>query len=267
MSDVPQSDLPAAVSTAPRIRSIGRDDVLSALRQGIDDFRAAPLWGLFFGGVYAVGGWFLLWLTMGAGAGYLTYPLATGFALLGPFVAVGCYEVSRRRETGEPLDVRSILTVVGRQSSRELGWMAFVTLFVFLMWMYQVRVLLILTLGFKNFTTFAEFLHVVTSTSEGWLFVALVHADGLIFAMITYSLTVVSFPLLLERDIDFVTAMIASVKAVTTNPRTMIAWGLIVAGLLFLAIVPAFLGLFVVLPVLGHATWHLHRRLVEPTER
>jgi uncharacterized membrane protein len=264
MVDMSETRSEASYPVPPRVRDIGRDDVLDALHRGIADFRAAPLYGLFFGGIYALGGLFLLWMTIGAGAGYLTYPLATGFALLGPFVAVGCYEISRRRERGEALDFLGILAVMRRQSSRELGWMAFVTLFVFLMWMYQVRVLLILTLGLKNFTTFSEFLHVVTSTPEGWLFIALVHADGLIFALVTFSLTVVSFPLLLERDIDFVTAMITSVKAVTTNPRTMLSWGVIVAGLLFLAIVPAFLGLFVILPVLGHATWHLHRRLVEP---
>lgn len=264
MTDVPDPRPADAVPTTPKVRDIGPDDVLAALRLGIADFRAAPLYGLFFGGIYALGGLFLLWMTMGTGAAYLTYPLATGFALLGPFVAVGCYEVSRRREIGEPLNFPGVLAVMGRQCSRELGWMAFVTLFVFLMWMYQVRVLLILTLGFKNFTTFGEFLHVVTSTPEGWLFVALVHLDGLVFAMVTFSLTVVAFPLLLERDIDFVTAMITSVKAVTTNPKTMLSWGLVVALLLLAGTLPAFLGLFVILPVLGHATWHLHRRLVEP---
>lgn len=264
MTDLPGLSTPAMISTTPRVRAIGRDDVLAALRLGIDDFRAAPLYGLFFGGIYALGGLFLLWITLGAGVGYLTYPLATGFALLGPFVAVGCYEVSRRREIGEPLSFGGVLGVMVRQSSRELGWMAFVTLFTFLMWMYQVRILLILCMGLKNFTTFGEFLHVVTSTPEGWLFVVLVHVDGLIFALVTFSLTVVSFPLLLEREIDFVTAMITSVKSVTTNPRTMLGWGAVVALLLLIGTLPAFLGLFVILPVLGHATWHLHRRLVEP---
>ncbi len=250
--------------TAPQIRDIGRDDIVAALAAGLADFRAAPLYGLFFGAVYTFGGLFLLWLTLGLGVGYLTYPFATGFALIGPFVAVGCYEVSRRREAGIALDPRGILGVIFQQGGRELGWMAFVTLFVFILWMYQVRILLILTLGFKNFTSFAEFAHLVTSTPEGWLFLALVHLDGLIFALVTFSLTVVSFPLLLDREVDFVTAMITSVQSVTRNPKSMIAWGLIVALLLFLAVLPAFLGLMVVLPVLGHATWHLYRRLVAP---
>lgn len=264
MTDVPRSHPVEGFGTQPRLRPIGRADVIAALRLGLADFRAAPLYGLFFGGIYALGGLFLAWITLGAGLAWATYPLATGFALIGPFVAVGCYEVSRRREAGERLDFLGVLDVIRRQGGRELGWMAFVTLFVFLVWMYQVRVLLILTLGFQNFTTFADFLRVATTTREGWLFLALVHADGLVFALVAFSLTVLSFPLLLEREIDFVTAMIASVKAVASDPRTMLGWGLIVAVSLFLASLPAFLGLFVVLPVLGHATWHLHRRLVEP---
>lgn len=255
---------PSFAVPAPKIRDIGRADVIEALRAGFADFRAAPLYGLAFGAIYAVGGLFLAWITLDLGLGYLTYPLATGFALIGPFVAVGCYEVSRRREQGIPLDPRGIFGVIFRQSGRELGWMAFVTLFVFILWMYQVRVLLILCLGFKNVATVAEFARLVTTTPDGWLFLALVHLDGLIFALVTFSLTVVSFPLLLDREIDFVTAMIASVQSVTRNPRTMISWGLVIAAALILSALPAFLGLLVVLPVLGHATWHLYRRLVEP---
>lgn len=265
MTDVPGTpSTKIAAAPTPRIRSIGAADIVAALEAGIADLRAAPQFGLFFGAVYAFGGLFLTWLTVATGAGFLTYPLATGFALIGPFVAVGCYEVSRRRETGAALDWRGVLGVVLRQRSRELGWMAFVTLFVFIVWMYQVRVLFILCLGLKGFATFADFLHVLTSTSAGWLFLVLVHLDGLVFALLTFSLTVVSFPLLLEREHDFVTAMITSTKAVTTNPKTMISWGLIVAVMLLLAALPAFLGLIVVLPVLGHATWHLYRRLIEP---
>lgn len=268
MSDTPITPpvipVPAFVKAPPRIRDIGSDDVIAAFRDGLADFRAAPLYGLAFGGFYALGGLFLVWLTVGLGVGYLTYPFATGFALLGPFVAVGCYEVSRRREMGEPLDIAGVFGVVFRQSGRELGWMAFVTLFVFILWMYQVRVLFILCLGLQGFATLPELGAALTTTTNGWVFLGLVHVDGLVFALVTFSLTVVSFPLLLDRDVDFITAMITSVQSVVKNPKTMIAWGLIVAGLLFLSILPMFLGLFVTLPVLGHATWHLYRRLVAP---
>ncbi len=264
MTDVSRSHATGLSPTAPRVLDVGAADVIEALRLGFADFRAAPAYGLFFGGIFAFGGLFLTWLTVGAGLGWLTYPMATGFALLGPFVAVGCYEVSRRREAGQPLDFAAVLTVMGRQSGREFGWMAFVTLFVFLLWMYQVRVLFILTLGLGGFATMGEFFHAVTSTPSGWLFLGLVHLDGLVFALVAFSLTIVAFPLLLDREVDFVTAMITSVRTVMLNPRTMISWGLIVAATLFLSILPAFLGLLVTLPVLGHATWHLYRRIVLP---
>lgn len=268
MADTPRTPpvipAPTFAEPTPRIRSIGAEDVLAAFRAGIDDFRAAPLYGLAFGAIYAFGGLLLLWITVGAGIGYLTYPLATGFALIGPFVAVGCYEVSRRRERGESLDPVSVFGVIFRQGGRELGWMAFVTLFVFIVWMYQVRVLFILCLGLQGFATLSDFGHALLETSNGWLFLALVHADGLAFALVTFSLTVVSFPLLLDRDVDFITAMITSIQSVVRNPRTMISWGVIVTALLFVSILPLFLGLVVALPVLGHATWHLYRRLIEP---
>ncbi len=250
----------------PKVRTIDGHDIVEALAGGLADFRAAPLYGLFFGGFYAVGGLFLVWLTFATGLGYLTYPFAAGFALLGPFVAVGCYEVSRRREAGIALGWRSVLGVVFDQSRRELGWMAFVTLFIFLIWMYQIRILLVLCLGLKNFVTVQEFVQVVTSTPEGWLFLTIGHVDGAFLSLVSFTLSVVSFPLLLDRDVDFITAMITSVKAVFTNPKTLIVWAAIVTGLMFLAVIPAFLGLVVVIPVLGHTTWHLYRRLVAPPE-
>lgn len=248
----------------PKVRNIDAHDIAEAFAAGLADFRAAPVYGLFFGGFYAIGGLFLVWLTFSTGLGYLTYPFAAGFSLLGPFVAVGCYEVSRRREAGIELGWRSILGVVFDQSRRELGWMAFVTLFIFIIWMYQIRMLLVLCLGFKSFTTVQEFLQVVISTPEGWLFLGIGHIDGAVLSLVAFTLSVVSFPLLLDRDVDFITAMITSVKAVIVNPKTMIAWAAIVTALMLLAVIPAFFGLFVVLPVLGHTTWHLYRRVVEP---
>jgi uncharacterized membrane protein len=175
----------------PKVLDIDGNDIAEAFARGMADFRAAPLYGLAFGGFYAFGGFLLVWMTLYTRLGYLTYPIATGFALLGPFVAVGCYEVSRRREAGLALDPRSIFGVIFDQSRRELGWMAFVTLFIFIMWMYQVRILLVLCLGLKNFVTAQEFLHVVTSTPEGWLFLALVHVDGAVVSLVAFTLSVV----------------------------------------------------------------------------
>ena len=142
--------------------------------------------------------------------------------------------------------------------------MAFVSIFAFMVWMYQVRLLLALFLGFQSFTSFGAFLEVVFTTQDGLMFLAVGHVVGAAMATLVFSLTVVSFPLLLDRDVDFITAMIASVKAVTLSPAPMLAWALLIVALTALSIATGFLGLFVALPVLGHATWRLYRRIVAP---
>ncbi len=253
--------------TAPRVRTIGAGDVVDALGQGLSDFRAAPLFGLFFGGVYAVGGMLIVLCAAALDVGYLSYPLAVGFALIGPFVAVGLYEVSRRRESGTALDWRGVLGVIVAQRKRELGWMAFVSLFILVVWMYQVRILIALFIGLRAPTTLDGFVSVVLGTPEGLMFLAVGHVIGAAMALVLFSLTVVSFPLLLEREIDFVTAMITSVRAVVTNPLPMIGWAFIIMILLMIAIAPFFIGLFLALPILGHTTWHLYRKLVAPEGR
>ena len=151
----------------PVVRRIAIHDVIEAFIAGLRDFQAAPLFGLFFGGIYALGGLSILMSLTRFGMPYLAYPLAAGFVLIGPFVAVGLYEVSRRREAGEPLGWGQVLGVVFAQGQREMGWMAFVTLFVMMMWLYQVRLLLALFLGFQSFSSFSGFLTVLTSTPEG----------------------------------------------------------------------------------------------------
>jgi uncharacterized membrane protein len=143
--------------------------------------------------------------------------------------------------------------------------MAFVTLFVFVIWMYQVRLLIALLLGLNaSFSSLREFITVVLTTNEGLLFLAIGNAVGAALSLILFSLTVVSFPLLLDRDVDFVTAMITSVRAVVTSPLPMIGWAAIIVILLAVSAVPYFLGLVVTLPVLGHTTWHLYRRIIAP---
>jgi len=237
-------------------------DLRAALAAGLADFRRAPQFGLFFGAIYTVGGLLIVLSVMALGLSYLAYPLAAGFALIGPFVAVGLYEVSRRLEDGRTLTWGGILGVIFAQGRRELGWMAFVTLFILLMWMYVVRLLLALFLGFQSFASMQEFITVLLTTVDGLTFLAVGHVVGAGLACVLFSLTVVSFPLLLDQDRDFITAMITSVRAVVESPVVMLGWGLTIAVFLLLAMVPGFLGLLIVLPVLGHATWHLYRRLV-----
>jgi uncharacterized membrane protein len=247
----------------PVVRRIGAADIAEALGQGLRDFQAAPLCGLAFGALYAAGGIAILLCLTAFGLVYLAYPLAAGFALIGPFVAIGLYEVSRRRETGAPISLRGLWATVSSRS--EIGWMAFVTLFIFVIWMYQVRLLIALLIGLNaSFSSMHEFLTVVLTTNEGLLFLAIGNAVGAALSLILFSLTVVSFPLLLDRDVDFVTAMVTSVRAVVMSPLPMIGWAAIIVVLLIVSALPYFLGLLVTLPVLGHATWHLYRRIVAP---
>jgi len=250
--------------TMPVVRTIGMNDIKAAFVGGIRDFTRAPLFGLFFGGFYALGGLLAVAFVAQLDMHYMIYPLAIGFPLVGPFVAVGIYEVSRCLQEERALTWSGVLTTVWRQKGRELSIMAFVTLFIMWMWMYQVRLLVALFLGFRSFSTFEGFIDIVLNTSDGLLFLAVGHVVGAVLYAVLFSVTVVSIPLLLDREVDFVTAIITSVKTVLTNPFVMLTWAIIVLVLTGLALLPAFLGLFIVLPILGHATWHLYQRVVEP---
>jgi uncharacterized membrane protein len=247
----------------PVVRRIKVADIAEALGLGLRDFQAMPFYGLLFGALYASGGNVILLCLTAFGLVYLAYPLAAGFALIGPFVAIGLYEVSREREAGEKPSLHSIWSTV--KSRSEIGWMAFVTLFIFVIWMYQVRLLIALLIGLNaSFSSLHEFITVVLTTNEGLVFLAIGNAVGAALSLVLFSLTVVSFPLLLDRDVDFVTAMITSVRAVVTSPLPMISWAAVIVVLLIASALPYFLGLLVTLPVLGHTTWHVYRRIVAP---
>jgi uncharacterized membrane protein len=252
--------------TDPVVREIRFADIAEALARGFRDFRAAPLIGLAIGTFYAAGGVLIVLTVTALGMSYLAYPFAAGFALVGPFLAIALYEVSRRLEAGEPVSLREVYRVITRRS--EIGWMAFVLLFIFVMWMYQVRFLIALLFGINaSFTSFEQFLSAVLTTNQGLLFLLIGNIEGAILSLLVFSLTVVSFPLLLERDVDVVTAMITSVRAVVTSPVPMIGWAATIALVLIASVLPTFLGLIFTLPILGHATWHLYRRIVVPLDQ
>ncbi|WP_428982492.1 DUF2189 domain-containing protein [Oricola indica] len=248
----------------PTVNTIAVGDIAEVLKAGLSDFLRAPLFGLFFGGVFALGGIIIALSLTTWDIPWMIYPVAIGFPLVGPFVAVGLYEVSRRLEAGKPLSWGEILGVVWLQRQRELAWMAFVMLFVFWVWMYQVRLLVAIILSRSSFSTLDRFIEVVFTTPQGWTFLAVGHVVGAILAMVLFSITVVSIPLLLDRESDFVTAMITSVKSVTSNPVPMLGWGVFVTLAVIVSSLPMFLGLIVTLPVLGHATWHLYKKCVAP---
>jgi uncharacterized membrane protein len=254
---------PVSGGSDPVVRHITATDVVEALGRGLRDFQARPFYGLLFGALYAAGGIVIVLSVTALGMVYLAYPLAAGFALIGPFVAIGLYEVSRQHEAGQSPSLGRIWTAM--RSRGEIGWMAFVTLFVFIIWMYQARLLVALFLGLNaSFPNIQQFIAVVLTTSEGLMFLMIGNLIGAALALVLFSLTVVSFPLLLDRDADFITAMITSVRAVAMSPGPMIGWAIIVVLLLIVSALPYFLGLLVTLPVLGHTTWHLYRRVVAP---
>ncbi len=261
-----KSTTPVSGSTMPKVNTISFADLRAVFGQGIKDFIRAPLFGLFFGGVYALGGLLAVLFFTKLDMHYMIYPLAIGFPLVGPFVAVGTYEVSRALQNGQPLTWAGVLTAVWQQKGREMSVMAFVTLFIMWMWMYQVRLLVAIFLGTKPIATLQSFIDTVLTTDAGISFLTAGHIVGAVLYAVLFSVTVVSIPMLLDREVDFITAIVTSIRSVLANPAVMLVWGLVVLVLTIAALMPAFLGLFIVLPVLGHATWHLYQRLVEPAQ-
>ena len=179
-TEAPQSAEPAF---EPTVRAIDLSDVNKAWGDGLRDFRAAPSYGLAFGAFYAAGGIVIILSVTALGLGYLAYPLAAGFALIGPFAAVGLYEVSRRREAGMPLNWRPVLNAISEQRHRQLAWMGFVTLLFFVIWMYLVQFLIALFLGTHSYATLHDLLVALTTTPEGLFFLLLGHAVGALLAI------------------------------------------------------------------------------------
>jgi uncharacterized membrane protein len=263
---MPDKELPQARRTLPRppeVRALSFADLRDCLAAGWADFRRAPAFGLFFGAFYAAGGLLIFALLFRLNMIYMAIPLVIGFMLIGPFVAVGLYEVSRSLEQGRSPSWSGVLGVMFRQREREFVWMSFVTLFLFWIWIYQIRLLLALFFGLRTFSSFAGFVELL-GTPNGIAFLLTGTVIGALLSLALFSLTVVSFPLLLDREVDFITAMITSVKSVLQSPLPMIAFGIVIVVLTFLSAATAFLGLLVVMPLLGHATWHLYRRVVAP---
>lgn len=246
----------------PDIRQLELPDIGAVLRLGLRDFLRAPLFGLFFSAVYVAGG-FLLWSAYGvAGQQWWLAPVAVGFPLLGPFAAVGLYEVSRRIEKGMALRWPEVLGVVFAQKDRQIPALAAVVIVLFLFWVFVAHALFALFLGLRAFGPASDMVSLLFE-GNGPLMLAVGTAVGAGFAGVLFATTVVGLPLLLDKEVDFVTAMIHSTRTVLANPVVMAVWGGLIALLLFVGMLPAFLGLFVVLPILGHASWHIYRRALD----
>ncbi len=254
---------PTARSAWPEIRTVSMGDVVAILAAGLRDFRAAPRHGILIAGIYAVGGWILVLLLLYLDLPFMVYPLAAGFALIAPFIATGFYAISRALERGDPVTMSALLDALRAAVRSDLGWMALITGFSLFIWMDIAALLFFGFLGLDALNTDA-LLGRIFMTPSGLLFLVIGNAAGAVIALGVFSISVTSFPMLFDREVDFVTAMITSVKVVTGSPLPMIAWCATIAVLVGLSLLSGFVGLFIVLPVLGHASWHLYRRAVGP---
>jgi uncharacterized membrane protein len=248
----------------PSIRRVRPADLIDVLSKGLEDFSAVPSHALFLCVIYPIIGLILAGLTLGFAIVPLLYPLAAGFALVGPFAALGLYELSRRREAGVSVSALDVFDVLHSPSIGAIAAFGVLLTIIFLVWVALAHAIYVANFGYAPPASIGQFVHDVLFTQAGWNLIVFGNAVGFVFAVAVLMISVVSFPLLLDRDVGVVVALLTSVRAVLANPLTMALWGLIVAALLFVGSVPFFLGLPVVLPVLGHSTWHLYRKVVEP---
>jgi uncharacterized membrane protein len=246
----------------PAIRQISVADLRDVLAKGLDDFAACRTDVMFIGIIYPLAG--LLLAVSAANYNFipLLFPLASGFALLGPVAAVGLYEMSRRREQGREVSWADAFGVVATPAFGAIVVLGIVLFGIFLLWLVTAYTIYLATLGPDEVASLSSFFRDVFTTPEGLALTVVGVGVGFLFALLVLIISVVSFPMLLDRDVGLLTAVETSIRAVLANPVPMAVWGLIVAGGLLLGSLPLLLGLIIVMPVLGHATWHLYRKMV-----
>lgn len=248
----------------PTIRRIGVADLFDALRKGLDDFTAMPSHVVFLSLIYPIVGLFFGRLALGYDMLPLVFPLVAGFALIGPVAAIGLYELSRRREKGLPASWRQAFGVLRSRSLPAIVTLGSLLLAIFAAWLVTAQMIYSANFGNLPPVSLSSFAHDVVYTQAGWNMILAGNAAGFLFAVVVFAISVVSFPLLIDRDVGFAAAVATSVNAVIANPGTMVLWAIIVVALLVIGSLPFLLGLTIVVPVLGHATWHLYRKVVEP---
>lgn len=244
------------------IRKITMSDLGDALRLGWDDFKAVPSHALMICLIYPVLGLVLARMTLGYSVLPLLFPLAAGFALLGPFAAIGLYELSRRREMGEAPTASQALGVLRSPSFGAMLGLGVMLLTLFVVWVASAQAIYTSMFGYAPAASIPDFAERVLMSREGHMLIVIGCSVGFLFAVVALCVSVVSFPLMLDRHAGVADAILTSLRVVIANPVPMAAWGVIVAVLLAIGSLPFFIGLAVVIPVLGHATWHVYRKAV-----
>ena len=254
--------LPIGPASSMQVRKLKLDDVVGSLRSGWEDFKAYPSHAVMLAIIYPIVGLLMARVLHGSSFLPLLFPLSAGFALLGPFAAIVFYDLSRRRERGDIPSMAISVTIIRSAASGAIALLAFILAALFLTWVATAQSIYNAYFGFAPIFSMLGFFEHMIWTAEGHKFLVEWSATGLIFAIAAFSISVVSFPTLIDRRASAIDAILTSLRVIARNPLTMTLWGLIVAGLLVAAIIPFFLGLAIVVPVLGHATWHLYRRAV-----
>lgn len=252
-----------AAPPRPAVRKIALLELRDVLARGLDDFRAMPSHVIFLSLIYPVVGLLLCRLIFGYGVWQLLYPLLAGFALVGPFAAVGLYELSRRRERGLDTSWWHVFDVLKSPSLGAILALGVALMALFVAWLAAAHAIFALTFGEQATLSDSSVLAQILTTPAGWRLIVFGNAVGIVFAAVVLAISVVSFPLLLDRPVGAAVAVVTSVRAVLANPLPMLAWGMIVIAGVLIGSLPFLFGLAVVLPILGHATWHLYRRVVE----
>jgi uncharacterized membrane protein len=252
----------AAQPVRLEIRRITPTEVLQSLAQGLDDFAAMPSHAIFLCVIYPLIGLWLISLVSGYSMLPLAFPIAAGFALVGPFAAIGLYELSRRREAGLDTSSRHAFDVLHSPSIGAILAMGLLLTAIFLVWLAVADALYVANFGYHGPASIGQFLTDIFTTRPGWTLIIVGTGVGFLFAVLVLTISAVSFPLLLDRDVGAAVALLTSIRVVVANPVSMALWGVIVAVLLVAGSLPFFLGLTVVMPVLGHATWHLYRKVI-----
>ena len=246
----------------PQIAAITVADIFRAMANGLRDMQRAPLLSLMFGLAYAAFGWLILYLMFKRDWGSYAYPLATGFPLVAPMAAAGLYEISRRLEKNLPVTFAAITDSILSEHGKALAIMTVVSTFAYLLWIDIAAAFYVAFWGMKTIH-FENLMETMLMTPKGLIFLAIGNSVGAVLALAVFSIMVVSLPVIFDRNVDFVTAMITSVKTVLKNPKPMLVWCVSIGILLFLSLVSLFAGLLVVFPFLGHTSWHVYRKVVQ----